>query len=155
MRRTLSLPHAKSGITLTMQTIHFRLHWLPSALSLLLFTQGCVAAGAARSEDAFRTQQSAREARQQIADWIPLSSALDGAVKTLQSRGFTCRAMQSAAADLRSTTLCIRGSLPDVPPAQRLATPVTPVNWFVTLNSMDGTTVSNIQVSRTPKDIGG
>ncbi len=123
-------------------------------LLLLLLAQGGVATGADTSDDTFHTQQSAREARQQLAGWIPAAMGLEAAIKTLQSRGFTCRAMQPAAG-LRSSTLCTLEPVAEVPPAQRLATSATPIHWFVTLDSMDGTTISNVLVGRSPKDIGG
>ncbi|CAJ0821924.1 hypothetical protein [Ralstonia flaminis] len=129
-----------------------RFHAL-SLLSLLLFTQGCAATGAVKSDDTFHTQQSAREARQQLAGWIPTATVLDAATKTLQSRGFTCRAIQPVA-ELRSSTLCTLGPLAEVPPTQRLATSVTPIHWFVMLNSVDGNAVSKVLVNRAPKDIG-
>lgn len=106
------------------------------------------------STDTFRSQQSANDARQQLAGWVPPSTPLVDAVKTLQAHGFACQ-QASPAEGLRSAMLCTLNPIPAAPEAQRETAPPTPVNWFVTLNSKDGATVSDLVVGRTPRDIGG
>ena len=129
----------------------------PSLLALIAFflAQGCYAATAALAADTFRPQQSAKDARQQLDDWVPASTPLADAVKTLQARGFTCQDARPATADIRSATLCTLAPPPPLEPAQRETAPPTPVHWFITLNSTDGSTVSGILVGRTPRDLGG
>jgi hypothetical protein len=107
------------------------------------------------ANESFRTQQSARDAKAQLTGWVPASTPLADAVRTLQSHGFTCQAAQPSAGGIQAAMLCTLAPSPALPPAQRPTAPATPVHWFVTLNSKDGSTVSDMLVGRTPRDIGG
>lgn len=107
------------------------------------------------ASDAFRPQQSANQAKHQLAQWVPLRSSIADAVNLLQAQGFTCQDAAPLQPDAASSVLCTRSPPPPVEPSQRTSAPATPVHWFVTLDSSDGTTVSHIAVARTPKDIEG
>ncbi|MEX1829017.1 hypothetical protein [Luteibacter sp. CQ10] len=106
------------------------------------------------SAETFRPQQSADDARQQLTRWVPVSMPLGEAVKVLQAHGFACQHTQPTNG-LRSAMICTFAPSPTSPIARRDTAPPTPVHWFVTLQSKDGTTVSDMLVGRTPRDIGG
>lgn len=129
------------------------------AIGVLIATafavQGCDAMNQNALQEKFHPQQSTKEAKLQLASWIPESATLADAVKTLESRGFECQETQPAAADVRAAMLCTFRPTAVPPPAQRETAPPTPVHWFVTLNSNDGTKISGILVGRTPRDLGG
>ena len=117
---------------------------------------GCSAMNdtSAPPSDAFADQQSAAEAKTQLSRWITPSATMTDAVQKLGSHGFSCRAAEPASGEARAATLCVYATPPPKSPAERVTAPATPVNWFVTLNSVDGTTVSDFQVARSPKALG-
>ena len=124
------------------------------AIPLVFAMQGCDAMNGSGHAATFHTQQSAADARHQLTDWIPRATRLADAVKTLEGQGFRCQAMQPANAQVASTTQCSLAPAPTPPPAERETAPPTPIQWFVTLNSTDGETVSELLVNRFPKDLG-
>lgn len=117
---------------------------------------GCTAMSDADTSAApFRDQQSTAEAKSQIEHWIVSEMPLAEAVQVLGARGFSCRPVDTASGEFKSSILCFYSTPPSPPPDQRLTAPTTPINWFVTLNSKDGTVVTNFHVARTPREIGG
>ncbi|KAG9586250.1 hypothetical protein KCV01_g13508, partial [Aureobasidium melanogenum] len=129
----------------------------PTLLFAIPFVFAMQACGAMNGTDhgaTFHTQQSAADARHQLADWIPRATHLANAVKTLEGQGFHCQAMQPANAQMASTTQCSLAPAPTSLPAERETAPLTPIQWFVTLNSTDGETVSELLVNRFPRDLG-
>lgn len=124
-------------------------------ISLLTVT-GCSAMTAITdSPPIFRLQQSTADARAQVASWVPIGVSLSDATRVLSSQGFTCNPTEPSTQTLRSSTLCLNAASMESIPEQRTTAPPTPVNWFITLDSEDGDSVSAVQVARTPKDIGG
>lgn len=105
--------------------------------------------------DTFQPQQSAREAKAQVERWIPNGIALADAVDALERHGFSCQPATPAGSETRASILCRFKLQPPPAPAQRLTAPGAPVSWFITLNSSDGTKLSEAQVARFPEDIGG
>lgn len=124
------------------------------AIPFVFTMQACGAMNGPGHGATFQTQQTAPDARHQLADWIPRATRLADAIKTLEGQGFRCQAMQPANAQVASTTQCSRAPVPTPPPAKRETAPLTPIHWFVTLNSTDGDTVSELLVNRFPKDLG-
>lgn len=104
--------------------------------------------------DAFADQQSAAEAKMQLSRWIAPNATMADAVQKLGLHGFSCRAAEPVSGQARAATLCVYATPPPKSPSERVTAPATPVNWFVTLNSVDGTTVSDFQVARSPKALG-
>jgi len=122
----------------------------------LLTATGCSATGDVDTPSpSFRFQQSAADARTQLAQWAPIGASLADATRALSAQGFTCNPTEPSAQGLQSSTLCITATPVEPTPAQRITAPPTPVNWFVTLDSRDGSSVSAVQVARTPRDIAG
>ena len=120
----------------------------------LLTATGCSATGDVDTPS-FRFQQSAADARTQLAQWAPIGASLADATRALSAQGFTCNPTEPSAQGLQSSTLCITATPVEPTLAQRITAPPTPVNWFVTLDSRDGSSVSAVQVARTPRDIAG
>lgn len=104
--------------------------------------------------DTFAGQQSAAEAKTQLSRWITPNAVVTDAVQKLELHGFSCRAAEPASGEARAATLCVYATPPPKSASERVTAPGTPVNWFVTLNSLDGTTVSDFQVARSPKALG-
>ncbi|MFN6508930.1 hypothetical protein ISN34_08020 [Xanthomonas translucens pv. translucens] len=107
------------------------------------------------STEPFRDQQSTAEAKAQIGRWIVPEMTLADAMQALGSRGFSCKPAEPASDDFRSSILCLYSTPPSPPPDQRITAPTMPINWFVTLNSKDGALITDFQVARTPREIGG
>jgi len=101
----------------------------------------------------FNAQQSAAEAKVQLATWITPTTSIADARQKLRSQGFTCQAGMPQSPDVRSAMYCnYQPPLPP-PPEQRVVTPVAPISWMIVLDSRDGIAVSDFQVSRSPADI--
>lgn len=124
-------------------------------LVLLLAVGACSAGNGTGTANAaaFRFQQSNSDATMQIARLIPLGTPLGEASTTLSAQGFICNPTNPPSDTIHASTLCVHTPPADPPPGQRLATPPTPVTWLVTLDAQDGSHVSAIRVTRTPKDI--
>lgn len=86
--------------------------------------------------------------------WAPVGATLSEATRALVSQGFTCAPTERSSQDVQSSTLCLHTTPADSIPDQRTTTAPAPVNWFITLDSEDGNTVSAVQAARTPRDIG-
>lgn len=128
---------------------------LPFLVSISAAT-GCTAmSDADTSTEPFRDQQSTAEAKTQIGHWIVPEMPLADAVQALGARGFSCKPAHTASGEFQSSILCLYSTSPPPPPDQRVTAPTTPINWFVTLNSKDGALVTDFQVARTPREIGG
>jgi hypothetical protein len=132
---------------------------LRSALLMLAFLSaatGCSVTNdaSAAPSDAFADQQSAAEAKTQLSRWITPNAMMANAVQKLGAHGFSCRAAEPASAEARAATLCVYAMPPPKSPSERVTAPATPVNWFVTLTSLDGSTVSDFQVARSPNALG-
>lgn len=119
---------------------------------------GCTAmsnADTSTSTEPFRDQQSTTEAKTQIGHWIVPEMTLADAMLALGARGFSCKPAEPASGKFQSSVLCLRSTPASPPPHQRITAPATPINWFVTLNSKDGALVTDFEVARTPREIGG
>lgn len=118
-------------------------------MALLLAATGCTAMS---DTSEFHAQQSAAEAKIQLAAWITPGTPLADAARKLTSQGFICEAAMPQSPDVRSSVYCIYQTPPQLPPEQRVVAPLTPVTWIVILDSKDGATISNFQASRSPLD---
>ncbi|MEG2805078.1 hypothetical protein [Stenotrophomonas sp.] len=118
---------------------------------------GCTAMRDANTSNAdpFRDQQSTADAEIQLKRWVTPNITVVDALQELGSRGFSCEATQPSSQGIESSILCLYSTPSSPPPAQRITAPATPINWFITLNSKDGATISDVQVARTPGEIGG
>lgn len=123
------------------------------ALSIAL--QGCDATNANDPADVFQSYQSTREAKTQIERWIPTGIALADALSAVERHGFSCQPAKPAGTQTRASMFCQFKLPPPTAAEQRLTAPGTPVSWFITLNSSDGTTLSEAQIARLPEDTGG
>jgi len=108
----------------------------------------------AASSGTFADQQSAAEARTQLSRWIAPGAAMAAVVRRLGEHGFSCRAAGPVSSEARDSMLCVYATPAPVPPSERATAPATQVNWFVTLESTDGATVSDFQVARSPTALG-
>ncbi|WP_152624924.1 hypothetical protein [Xanthomonas sp. GPE 39] len=107
------------------------------------------------STEPFRDQQSTTEAKAQIGHWIVPEMRLADAMLALAARGFSCKPAEPVSGKFQSSVLCLRSTPASPPPDQRITAPATPIHWFVTLNSKDGALVTDVEVARTPREIGG
>lgn len=132
------------------------LHPILLFLASISAATGCTAmSDADTSTELFRDQQSTADAKAQIGRWIVPEMAIADAMQTLGSRGFSCKPVEPTSGEVRSSILCLYSTPPSPPPDQRMTAPRVPINWFVTLNSKDGALITDFQVARTPKEIGG
>lgn len=99
-----------------------------------------------KSTGSFRDQQSTAEARAQLEKWITPGISITEAVSKLESQGFHCQNTMPPSRDIKSSFFCIYSTPP--PSEDRIVTPQAPVSWTVSLDSEDGTTVRNFQVTR-------
>lgn len=127
------------------------------AIAAALILSGCTnMSNPSGQQHGFNTQQSAAEARVQIGQWVSPGTTLADAVARMRSEGFDCRDIQPISAEHKHAVDCTIQAVPDNRrPDERMAAPPAPVNWSVILNSRDGVALSDVQVARSPKDIGG
>ncbi len=126
------------------------------AFAAALILSGCTNMSDPSSQQhRFNTQQSAAEARAQIGQWIKPGTALADAIARMRSEGFDCREIQADTAGVAHSTLCTTATANGATGESKVVAPLTPVNWFVTLDSSDGRVLSGVEVARSPKDIAG
>lgn len=100
--------------------------------------------------DVFKPMQSVADAKAQLAAWITPSTAIADAVQKLTASGFTCEATMPLSLDAQSSVVCFYLIPP--PKLRFVPPPRKPDAWTVTLNSRDGSTVSNFRASRSLGD---
>lgn len=127
------------------------------AIAAALILSGCTnMSDPSGQQHHFNTQQSAADARMQIGQWIKPGASLADAVARMRSEGFECQEIQPLSSEYAHSVDCATQVVPDNAPLdRRIVAPLEPVNWSVILNSRDGHVLTDVQVSRSPKDIGG
>lgn len=99
----------------------------------------------------FNAHQTAVDAQRAMSQRIPTGTPLSHALQALASDGFQCEREATTGAPPHRH-LCTLASLRTPGDAAVAAAP-TPIQWFVTLDSADGTTVSRLDVQRLPGDV--
>lgn len=120
-------------------------------LVTLTLGTGCTALNTPSS--AFNAQQSAVDAQRVLAQRIPTGAPLTDALQTLARGGFKCQPEGTAGAPAHRQVCTLSAAAPS--PGTSVTAAPTPVTWFVTLDSADGTTVSALNVQRLPADLQG
>ncbi|MFV0680641.1 hypothetical protein [Ottowia sp.] len=135
------------------------MHLISARVLFLFFTllsTGCAAMTDAPKvgSDSFQSQRSSTEAKTQILQWVAIGTAINEAVSTLKSKGFACNPAMPITSDVRRSIVCTYSTPSSSQPTNRqFVPPEVPIHWFVTLNSFDEATVSEIQVARTPVEL--
>lgn len=121
-------------------------HRIPFFLGSFFAATGCTAMSDANQpgSDVFRPMQSVSEAKAQLAAWITPSTAIADAVQKLTASGFSCKETMPRSPDTLSSVYCSY----QIPPPRVRVAPWIPDIWNVALDSRNGYTVSNFQVSR-------
>jgi hypothetical protein len=119
-------------------------------VALVAMLQGCQATSP-MPQVSFDTQQTAADANRTLQRLNPTGTRLDEAARNVQQAGFQCAPLAAAPADYQRSMLCTV-SASNV--GSSASTPTTPILWTVALVSDDGQTLSDLQASRMPKDLG-
>ena len=119
-------------------------------LATLSLATGCTALNP--SPSGFNAHQTAVDAQRGLSQRIPTGTALADALRSLAREGFQCRSEGTSGAPAHRH-LCTLSS-PRTPGGSDLTAAPTPTTWFVTLDSVDGATVSRLDVQRLPADVG-
>lgn len=121
-------------------------------LATLIPGTGCTALNSP-SPTMFNAQQSAGDAQRALAQRMPNGTSLADAVQMLTRDGFQCQREGTAGAPVHRHVCTLSGARSPIDNAVTAAP--TPITWFVTLDSVDGTTVSAVDVQRLPPDLTG
>jgi hypothetical protein len=118
-------------------------------LATLSLGTGCTALNS--SSPGFNAHQTAADARCVLSQRVPPGTPVADALQALGQDGFQCRREGTADAPAHRHVCTL--SSPRTPGDATVTAAPTPVTWFVTLDSANGTTVSTLDVQRLPGDV--
>lgn len=126
-----------------------------AALAFSLLTTGCNAmTDSGEQSETFQYQQTAASAQLQVGEWVKGGDTLSNASKMLEMKGFRCSSPNKNSTPRPVSMICVYETPAPLAFEKRMTAPPTPIAWTVVFESDDGVHVSNVVVSREPKDIG-